>query len=408
MSDKRIIFLCILLFHTFFVYIGGYSSVLGRVIQAACLLLFIILFNTRYRFLFYNKNKKLIAGIICYVLAVVITSLLSIFVNTSYLKTLNVEAIKDYYEPSSYILGVMIALVVFTYFSFIEYLNIFNKTKLIGVVFFRLCLFYCVVADIVSIAAGVDNTFIAGGKFALSYLHLFLVVFYYLKNSLSNYHIRNKNYYFLILYAIVVSILSECTTALVGGLVLFFSFRYKKIFAHKIFRPKIMLYILIFCALFPLLVSSLINNSFISYIIVDILGEDLTLTGRTGIYETLAGTIILRPIWGFGIGNGHFIMSYLYGTANAQNGVANLMLEQGLVGVISVISLFWICQNEVKIRRNINTVFAVYGILLVMVVMSMVEITIDSRFIVFISFLLLKCKACQNVSNVKFLGKIRT
>ena len=373
---------------------------MGRVIQALCLFIFIILFNKNVWLLFHLKDKKLFRCILCSVIALFITSVLSASIDMSYLRALNVNPIKDTYTPSSYTLGIMLSVVVFIYFTFIEYLNRINKTEYLGKVFFKLCLFYCIVADIVSIVVGVDNnTFIGGGKFGLSYLHLFLVVFYYMRNILTNRRVPNINYYGYILYAMIVSIYTECTTSLIGCVVLFCAFKYKKVFSQSFFKPKIMLCVLMFCALFPLLASSLINNSLVSYIIVDVLGEDLTLTGRTGIFETLGEVLFLRPIWGFGLGNGHYIMAYLYGTANAQNGVANLILEQGIVGLIAVVVLWLKCMNEVRRRNNLNTVFSVYAIILVLVVMSMVEITMDTRFVVFTSFLLVKNNANQIVSN---------
>lgn len=391
MNDKEISWACIFLFHSFFVYIGDNGSVLGRVIQALCLFLFIVFFNKRVFFLFHSKDKKLIRRILYYFFALLITSLLSISVDKSYLMSLSLTPLKDSYTPSSYTLGIMIAVVVLMYYSFIEYLNNIHKVQILGKIFFKLCLFYCVVADLVTLSVGIDNNFfIGGGKFGISYLHLFLVVFYYLRNNLCGIQVRNKNYYYYILYAFIISIYTECTTALIGSIVLFLIFKYKKTFSNKIFRPKTMLCILIFCALFPFIVPSLIYNPIVSYIIVDILGEDLTLTGRLGIYETLNEVISLRPIWGWGIGNGHYIMSYLYGTANAQNGVFNLVLEQGIVGFIVVIALWTRCLYEVKYRNNLSVTFAVYSILLVLITMSMVEITIDTRFIVFTSFLLIK------------------
>lgn len=391
MSDKKIFWSCIFLFHSFFVYIGDNTSVMGRVIQVLCLLCFIALFNKRIFFLFHLKNKKLILGIICYFLTLMVTSLLSKTVNESYLMSLKLTSIKDEYTPSSYILGIVIAIIVTMYFSFVEYLNNVQKIHILGKVFFKLCFFYCIVADIVSFIVGVDNnTFIGGGKFEISYLHLFLVVFYYLKNNLSGSQVRNRNYYAFILYAAIISIYTECSTALVGCFVMFLTFKYKRIFLNKIFRPNVMLIILILCGLFPLIVSVLINNVFVSYLIVDVLGEDLTLTGRTGIYETLGEVMFLRPIWGWGIGNGHWIMAYLYGTANAQNGVANLILEQGILGVVALVILFMNSLKEVKHRQNLTTIYAVYSILLVLIVMSMVEITIDNRFVVFLSLILIR------------------
>lgn len=141
MSNKKISWACIFLFHSFFVYIGDNGNVMGRIIQALCLFLFILLFNKRVLFLFHSKDKQLIRRILCYFITLLITSLLSIYVNKSYLMDLGLTPTKDAYTPSSYTLGIMIAIIVLMYFSFIEYLNKIHKTQIIGKVFFRLCFF---------------------------------------------------------------------------------------------------------------------------------------------------------------------------------------------------------------------------------------------------------------------------
>lgn len=397
MSNKKITFLCFLLFHTSFIYLGIEST--GRVIQLFCLLLFIVLFNTKIFYLFRYNDKKLIRIILFYITTVLVTSLLSKNIDTSYLMGQKLNPIKDIYAHSSYSLGIMCATITLMYFSFIYYLNRINKTEYLGKVFFKLCLFYCITADIFVFIVGVNNsTFISGGKFGISYLHMFLVMFYYLKNNMTNSHVNNNKYYIYILFSIAISIYTECTTALLGNFIMLLAFKYKSIIIRKFFKPHLILYSLMCCAFFPLFVSYIINNSLVTYIIVDILGEDLTLTGRIGIYETLGDIIFLRPIWGFGIGNAHNIMAYLYGTANAQNGIANLILEQGFVGVIAVIMILMTCLKRVNYQKNINTVFAVYLILFILVIMSTVEITIDYKFIIITSFLLVK-KSVQHQLN---------
>ena len=390
-NDRKVIFLSILLFHTFFVYIGDLGSVVGRVIQAVCLFFFILNFNIRIKLWFKpSSNKKLFRLLLFYIAAIIVTSLLSRSIDLSYLRSFRIISVKDEYTPASYSMGIMTSIVVFMYFTFIEYLNTINKTYLMANVFYKLCLFYCIISDLASFAVGIDNLqIIGGGKFALSYLHIFLVAFYYLRNSTSNRTVPIKKYYGYILFAVVISIYTECTTALMGCMIVAIVFMFRKFFHDKVFRPKVLLVLLAICALFPILVTYIIDNPYVSYFIVEVLGEDHTLTGRLGIYETLGEVMLLRPIWGFGVGNGHYIMAFLYGTANAQNGVANLILEQGVLGLISVIALWITCMNEVTHKNNMDTVFGVYAIILALIIMSMAEITVDTRFVVFTSLLLL-------------------
>ena len=397
MSNKKIIIASFFLFHSFFIYLDDGSGI-GRRVQAVFLFLFILIFNTRIKYIFKIRNKGVLFSLLFYVISLFITSILNKSIDTSYFLRINIPSVRNEYVSSSYTLGIMCAIVVFMHFSFVFYLNMIKKTDVLINVFFKLCLVYCIIADLFLIT-GVSITkadTIFSNKFALSYMHLYLVTFFCLKQTLVFQKV--KYLYVFLLFAVVISIYSECTTAVIGCLVLFIVYRYRQYFLHKIFNTKIIILCLAVCALFPVFVSLIINSPIISYIVVDILGEDLTLTGRTNIYETFSYVAFLRLFSGFGLGTGGSVMMFLYGYANAQNGIVELFLEQGVLGVISVLFLLIACLKVAE-QNNKKIVFPVQALVLTLIIMSTVEITIDTKFVIFLSLLLITNKICVKTNN---------
>ena len=69
------------------------------------------------------------------------------------------------------------------------------------------------------------------------------------------------------------------------------------------------------------------------YIVVDVLGEDLTLTTRTNIWAALLSILSDEPLWGYGPGNETVVVGGLLNLTNAQNGLLHTYLGVGAVGV---------------------------------------------------------------------------
>ena len=369
------------------------GSGIGRRVQAIFLFLFILIFNTRIKYVFKIRNNGVLCPLLFYVLSLFVTSIMNKSIDTTYFLRINIPSVRNEYVSSSYTLGIMCAIVVFMHFAFVYYLNAVKKIDVFINVFFKLCLFYCVIADFflitgVSITNPKADT-IFSNKFALSYMHLYLVTFFCLRQTLTFQKV--KHIYAFLSFALFISICSKCTTAVIGCFVLFVVYRYKQFFLQNIFNTKRMILCLIICTLFPFFVSFIINSQIVSYIVVDILGEDLTLTGRTNIYETFSEIALLRPLSGFGLGTGGSVMMFLYGYSNAQNGIVELFLDQGILGVISVLLLLIACLKSTE-RTNKKIVFPVLALVLALIVMSTVEITIDTKFVIFLSLLLVTNK----------------
>jgi exopolysaccharide production protein ExoQ len=80
-----------------------------------------------------------------------------------------------------------------------------------------------------------------------------------------------------------------------------------------------------------------------------LLGKDVTLTGRTGIWRAVTDSIAKRPLFGYGYqafwlgleGESYrVILAVSWVLAQAQNGFLDVMLEMGVVGLVIVVLVF--------------------------------------------------------------------
>jgi exopolysaccharide production protein ExoQ len=83
--------------------------------------------------------------------------------------------------------------------------------------------------------------------------------------------------------------------------------------------------------------------------LINLLGKDLTLTGRTGIWSAVTDSIAKRPLLGYGYqafwlgleGESYrVILAVSWVLAQAQNGFLDVMLEMGVLGLVIVLLVF--------------------------------------------------------------------
>ena len=105
--------------------------------------------------------------------------------------------------------------------------------------------------------------------------------------------------------------------------------------------------------------------------ILHLLGKGATLSGRTGIWQVVFLAIVKRPLLGFGYGafwvagnpeaTRLALMINDPGLSNAENGVLQIWLELGLIGVLILLaSLFRTCKNAVACFRSNTPNYAIW------------------------------------------------
>lgn len=373
---KRTYFLySFLAFACVFLYIDPFCTGLGRSIQA-CFTILMMTFLLRYKkkYLYVRKFKPI--NICCYFLigSILVTSLL------------NKNLYLGDYKLSSYTLGILYAVIIFNTLSFVEYSIIQRKVGLMFSYFFKICLVTCIIVDLLIFSVGplAHAYYYIGDKFTVSYLHLFLLSLYTLNYRVDKSFPKNR-IKLLGLFALTILVCQRvsCSTGQIGAVLLVLLLLFKRS-RFVIATSNRMLICVIVFTLISFAFEYLLEYPLFKDFIVNVLGKDDTMTGRTDIYLVLWKAVQINPWFGWGQGNGMSFMGYYFSTPNAQNGFFNYVTDYGFVGAFIMLAFLYIVCSKVNSKKS----YPLWGLIAVLVVLSSVEITFNLQFIIYIILLL--------------------
>lgn len=372
MKKFKLQFYSIVAFCMIFLYIDPQHIGLGRQFQVifTCLMMTSIFLYKRISFHMYRKFNFIAYLLTC---SIIISSFL------------NKDLSLGDYELSSYTLGILYAIIFILFLHFVEYIVIIGKINILFNTFYKVCLLTCLFMDflILTIGQSTHAYYFIGDKFTISYLHIFAYgLFYYYQNNTS---LKNKIiHYILLLLSFIISIKIECTTGLIGSLIIMILLHKRTFFQRTIIKGNKMIFYVIVFAILSFYFIELTKLSFIQYIIVDILHEDLTLTGRTRIYLILLDAITKKPWFGWGQDHGMWFLGYYYNTPNAQNGLFNYITDYGLIGgILFLILLNYLCRNA-----KYKNAYYMLAIITTFIILSSVEITYNLQFYAYLLLLI--------------------
>ncbi|UBH16130.1 O-antigen ligase family protein [Macrococcus armenti] len=184
---------------------------------------------------------------------------------------------------------------------------------------------------------GIDNAFIYYISPMISVI-IFRSIYLYNRITLFT--------FFLICSSLISIFLAHSATGIVSLLLLYslmIIYRIKSL--NKIFNfiSLSILYIIIW--IFVVRINSF--KSF-EYFIVDLLGKDLTFSGRTRIWN-VAFDVLKEHLW---VGNGigyTFKVSYTYFVAHNQ--LLQLIIESGLIGLVLFVSIIILVGNKIQVTK---------------------------------------------------------
>ena len=359
-----------------FLYIDPFFSGIGRKIQVLFTITMITFVISCKKSFLSNKIYKQINFYIYLLLtSIIISSLLN--------KDLNFVDT----DISSYTLGILYAIMIFTFLYFVEYVNFRKKSHILFKYFYNLSLLTCIIIDILTITVGTfaNEFYYIGSKFTLAYLHIFTCALYCLKNY--NQHIlphKSKIIYALILLSFLISIYIKCSTGIIGTLVISILLLKKNILYKKISSASGIILCIILFSLLSFSFAILTQFQIVQFIIVDVLKEDLTLTGRTRIYAILADAITHNTFFGWGQDNGMAFLRHYYNTPNAQNGLFNFITDYGIIGTAAFLTAIYNIYSKAKNPLA----YPIRAIIFTFIVLSSVEITFNLQFIAYLILLI--------------------
>ena len=366
-------FYTFLSFASVFLYIDPFYTGLGRSIQA-CFALAMFSFICLYRRSYLKVQTFRMINIFAYML------ILSILITSFLNKDLSLGG----YPISSYTLGILYAIILLNTLFFVEFSIVNRKQNLMFRYYFNFLFVLCIIVDflIFTIGSPVHAFYYVGDKFTISYLHIFLIALYCVNNGLGKRKVDLK-LICLISISFLVCRRVSCSTGQIGVILLSILFLYNN--AKKIIPNaySMLLYVAIF-SFISFVFTQLLEIPFIHDFVVNDLGKDETMTGRTEIYLVLWQAVQINPWFGWGQGNGMSFMGYYFSTPNAQNGFFNYVTDYGFVGVAALLLfLFYVCRIT-----NVEKAYPLWALIFVFIALSSVEITFNLQFIVYIILLL--------------------
>ena len=319
---NRITLYTILLFHSVLISLRND----WKIVKYICLILVFLFLLEHSKAFFLARYRKINLAILIFCAFVFLSTIHSILHPELFVV---IESV----TPFS---GVLFILSVIDIFFFFEYLHYKQKMRQGIKVVFYLFLIYVIIADIYALiyhpSFNVDRNYIIGNKFTLSYSNYFLVTMYYFLHTSSS---KKNTLVILVLLFCCIAISKQvyCSTGVILGICYIFFFIFSSFFKLVLVRSNTLLLILIFCVSFVVVFNVILSIPIIEYVVVEILGESLTLTGRAFIYEYIFDIINRSPLLGYGCGNANSTVTYEVGFGNAQNGILQNCIQYGLVGL---------------------------------------------------------------------------
>lgn len=249
-------------------------------------------------------------------------------------------------------------------------------------VFFWMTVLYCVFSAIfivkVGAADGLLLYYFAGNKFSTSYYFIMLACFAFVKLRRSGASKRKVilSTAALGVLALLISLEVYCSTAAVmSALVVAMAFTPPK--AQRLLaKPTVIITAMILTGVILTFLLQLLQMPIVKHIVVDTLGEDLTLTGRELIYDGLQTVIGRSPVFGYGYGNAAVAMHVGYG--NAQNAIMETLVNYGLLGLLALFYMVWKSTKGPKASWTWGMCILLYA----MIAGSVVEITYNYFFFI--------------------------
>lgn len=280
-----------------------------------------------------------------------------------------------------------------------------GKSKMVMDFLFLYVLILAVVTDflfftrVMTFYSGRHENYLIGTKFSVSYMHMVLLTFWYIRNNMRLYR-EGKFKRFLLLavpFITAVSIRVDCMTGVLGCLALFVLFmmlntRIQRQFLH--FSSPVLL--TVFCVasvLFPFVAEWFVSLPFVSFLVESVMARDVTLTGRLGIFGSFIEKMQGHMLWGFGFGNGNAAAVRLFKCANAQNALLQWVLETGLPATVMLVVLMVLIFRQLSRSPRQRQIMPLVVLVYVYIILGTVETTFNMDFLLWMALIFMQINA---------------
>lgn len=265
-------------------------------------------------------------------------------------------------------------------------------------VFFWMTIIYCILSAVFIVKVGTADGqllfYFAGNKFSTSYYFVMLASLTYAKLEMdgSSRKVTTIATGALGLLSLLVATHLYCSTAAVMAIfVIVLAFIPGKV-QQVLMKPSVVVGMMLLTGIVLVFLMQMLQIPIVQHVVVDILGESLTLTGRDLIYSSLSAVISESPVFGYGYGNAAVAMHVGYG--NAQNSIMETIVNYGLIGLCTIFYTVWVSARG----KKPSWVWGAYVLLYAMILGSVVEITYNYFF--FIALLIIDVSSNATVRDV--------
>ena len=381
-----------------FPYLSWYSS-----FQRIATILLVIMTLPHIRIVWNYRRKSLVNLSMLYIVFIVITAI----VNRNKMVMTN-----------AFISGILYAMAIWAMVLVIYSTVVIKGMDFVLRTYFFITFFYVAATDLF-IMLNPDlfghGYYLIGNKFSVAYKHLELLMYFLILQGKEKISVffriialpsavksasrlsaqqQNRLYpiksignifkvFLLCFIACLTAIKVQSATGIVGVIV--FLILYFLVPERVLYNPVFFPSIIVGSAVFVFVIDSVLAWNPISSFITDFLNRDITLTGRTYIYAAIPKLIKGHLLFGYGYNTAYEVWTnYSWYTPNAQNGLINLIFEQGVFSAICII-LFGIKSFSVVRKSVFYSRFKSMAVLIIVYsIIAAVEIDIDFTFVVFL------------------------
>lgn len=377
------------------------------------LLYFITICNINFAYIPFIQNIKYVLIIIIAIYLVpkvktllkkeniLINILLLLFIIiTLYSSFLNQNSISD---RNTFKASIVYLAIILELFWCIEYAALTNKIKDLVSFYYNLTIIWTIIVDFLVLFMPnlykETGYYICGGKFFVTYLHILLIGLYILNKRISKKKISKMFVAIIFVISLLISRIVDCNTGMLGILMFVFLVTINKKAWLTLKNQNIFVIFLLFCSAFCFMYKTILSSQIVQNIVVNTLGRNLTLTGRTDIYEALPVIMKNHYFLGYGYGSSYEVCMKNIGYANTQNGLAEWVLQIGIPGTATLVLIMYCVFLKASKKNNLHKItYPVIAYIYVLSFLGTVEITINIIFI-FLLALLYGLSSDNNIQN---------
>lgn len=293
------------------------------------------------------------------------------------------------YTLKSFLDSILYALSFYCIYTFSIYCGYNNKIDCLIISLYKITKIYCLLTIVSVLMVGTNNNsnsavYFFGNKFSSSYFFILLSSLYCASHDMRNR--KNKKKLFIILiFTIVFSTYLKCATVTVATAVMLCIYVMPKKIRIFLFSPKAVVVELLLSGGLVIGMDSFLKINIINKIVVNLFNKSYTISGRLLIYDKYLW-VLLKNKWfiGYGYNNGKMLMLTKGIFSNTQNGLFEIILNFGVLGMLVFLYTIYYTLNKAK---KTDQYYAINILICSMIIAAVFEVSLNWFFLLGISLI---------------------